>query len=333
MKDLVKYNLSICIASYNRPELLKETLDSIGKLEASLDVHIIDDKSPRQDEISKVVEQWADGYAGRVDYNRNETNLGEVETKRLLFNRVESQYLMLLGDDDTLVKINFDKYIQLMCVNEECFDLELFGYNVIDQNNNVLKTRRSLLKMHSYSMNDTVRKYFMRYVTFPFYYFHPALYIIKTAVAKKLDLDPTVGIGEDYDLFTRIMNSTHVKWRINPIVLFNWRKHNKESINQSANVKKRFETKYLIIKKHDNLKLNRFWILYVPLWFDEGYSLNSKDLEDLGFSKSQIYLVSNNFLKWAKLLILPFYSTYRLFEYAFVQLNFLFCGRNYSSRF
>ena len=205
MKDLVKYNLSICIASYNRPELLKETLDSIGKLEASLDVHIIDDKSPRQDEISKVVEQWADGYAGRVDYNRNETNLGEVETKRLLFNRVESQYLMLLGDDDTLVKINFDKYIQLMCVNEECFDLELFGYNVIDQNNNVLKTRRSLLKMHSYSMNDTIRKYFMRYVTFPFYYFHPALYIIKTAVAKKLDLDPTVGIGEDYDLFTRIM--------------------------------------------------------------------------------------------------------------------------------
>jgi glycosyltransferase involved in cell wall biosynthesis len=332
MQDLDKHNLSICIAAYNRPELLKDTLDSIAKLDAHFDIHIIDDKSPRGEEIEKVVARWTSSYSGTVDFIRNSKNLGEVETKRLLFERVKTEYLMLLGDDDTLVKSNFDRMIQSIAKSKERFDLELFGYNVIDERNAKLKTRKSLCGMSSINMNHVIRKYFMRHVTFPFYYFHPALYIIKSDVAKNLDLDPAIGIGEDYDLFIRIMNSSNVRWRINPIVIFNWRKHNKESKNQSSDVKKRFETKYLIISKHYLLDLKRFWILDIPLWFDEGYSLEKKKLEELGYSQLQRFLVSKSTVKFAILMALPFYNIYKLSEYALIQTLFILYGRDHHTR-
>lgn len=324
MKGLDCINLSICIAAYNRPELLRETLESISNLDSYFDVHIVDDMSPRGEEILRIVNDWSASYTGTVDFIRNTKNLGEVETKRILFKRVKRDYLMLLGDDDTLVKSAFQGVIQRLSEGGECFDLELFGYNVINEENRVLRRRKSLFEMRSTNMNGRIRRYFMRHVTFPFYYFHPALYIIKSDVARNLDLDPSIGIGEDYDLFIRIMNSTDVKWRINPFIVFNWRKHNKESKNQSSDIEKRFSTKYLMFKKHFPFDIRRFWFLDVPLWFDQGYLMEKQSLEDYEYSKFQQYLMSNNILKYTSILIWPIYALYKIGEYVLIQTFFIF---------
>lgn len=330
--EKINSKLSICIAAYNRPNLLRETLISISNLSVSLSIYVVDDCSPRGNEIAQVVESWASTYLGPVYFERNSANIGEVETKRKLFQLVKTEFLVLLGDDDTLVKDNFDLIVNRFEESKVHFDIELFGYNIINSYNQILKTRYSLFSFTSDALKVIHRRYFMRFVTFPFYYFHPALYIIRTSTAKELDLDSSIGIGEDYDLFVRIVNSSNIKWRINPIVAFNWRKHNNESRNQSSDVAKRFHTKSMIQRKHAGT-VKRFWFLEVPFWFDSGYTMDKEKVTQYGFSDLHQKISSSRIINYGVNVIRPAYSFYKFFEYLWIQILFFFYGRYNRSSF
>jgi glycosyltransferase involved in cell wall biosynthesis len=311
-------NITIAITSYNRPILLQETLMSIENLGVVIKVLIVDDNSPRFREISKVVSAYESSHL-KISFYRNEENLGEVNTKKKLFRLVDTEYFFLLGDDDTLDLEAQKLFVHYDELNAP-FDFIFFGYRIINENNQVLKTRKSLRPIISSSCDQVILKIFSRYVTFPFYYFHPALYLVNTETAMRLSLDDSIGIGEDYDLLWRIMNDSTVQWIISPKVIVNWRKHSVQSANQSASLQNRLNTKarILIKYKNSNTELSRFWFLLLPTFFDLHSGL---DISISDFSIAERKVLSLGRFKIFRFLGIILYTPYKIYEYSRIQLK------------
>jgi len=105
-------SLSICIPSYNRPLSLLRTIKSIT-LPASVDLEIIvvDDCSPLQDNISKIIESLDNSTIkfypldANVGYDLNLLNCAKYASK---------EYLLFLSDDDTLNSSVFLEFFEAL---------------------------------------------------------------------------------------------------------------------------------------------------------------------------------------------------------------------------
>lgn len=101
--------LSIIIPTYDRVELLKESLDSIliqNKVDYSYEVIVICD-DPNNTSIEKLVKDYA---FNNVSYYKNIQNLGLFETLNLGVRLSKGKYIAFLHDDD-LLKDNYLKEI------------------------------------------------------------------------------------------------------------------------------------------------------------------------------------------------------------------------------
>lgn len=314
-------NISIAITSYNRPQLLRKTLKSIVDLNIYIKVLIIDDNSPRQGEIENVIAEFKHSNLN-IKFFKNDKNIGEVESKKRLFDLIETEYFFLLGDDDTLNIAAKNFFLEFDVSGTDC-DFVFCGYREIDENDRVLKTRYSYVPISSKELTSSSLKIFSRFVTFPFYYCHPALYLARTSSAKQLSLDNNIGIGEDYDLLWRILNDPEIRWRILPDLIMNWRKHSIQSANQSANLQNRLETKRMILEKYEctETPLSRFWFVLLPTYFDLRSGLKLTYLKSSAWEKKLLLSSSNRFIRGIMFVL---YSGYKAFEYLVIQFKFAF---------
>ncbi len=110
-----KYLLSIAITSYNRVTELKRCLESIDAKETELiEIIVSEDKSPRKNEIQKVVEEYASSSSYRVLFNSNKQNLGYDRNLKKLIDLSESKYVLYLSDDDKLIPKQLDIVIDVL---------------------------------------------------------------------------------------------------------------------------------------------------------------------------------------------------------------------------
>ncbi|WP_310594319.1 glycosyltransferase [Flavobacterium sp.] len=321
--------LTICITSYNRPEYLNKLLDTIWKFPFSIKVIIADDKSSRLIEINEIIDYWSPKFDNNLTFYSNEFNLGEVENKNKMFSIVETEYLLLIGDDDLIKQDAFVSELEWFEQQQNLLEIYLYGYDVINNDGKVKKKRKSIQNIYSTKFNSVINKYFMNFVTFPFYYCHPAFYIIKTDLAKEIILDSSIGIGEDYDFLIRLVNNLDRvnSWVIRNKILFQWRKHTGKAENQSANIFNRFSTKFNIWQKYKNLngnikiKLRFFPFLVLPMYFDNYSSKLNK--QQLNFVSEHNQILKSKFIKYSFLRFWPFkiiYNLFKIIEYAKVQI-------------
>lgn len=95
--------ISVCIPSYNRAELLPPLLDSIfAQTFEAFDIVIIEDNSPQRLQIRKVVEGYERKYPGRLKYTENEVNLGYDGNLRKLIESATGEYVFFMGNDDLM---------------------------------------------------------------------------------------------------------------------------------------------------------------------------------------------------------------------------------------
>lgn len=106
-----KLLFSICIPSYNRPQELKNLLQSIDFSEPEImEIVICEDNSPQREEIRKIVEQFKSTTHYKVVYVENIENLGYDRNLRALINTAQGNFVIFMGDDDTFIPNVLDSY-------------------------------------------------------------------------------------------------------------------------------------------------------------------------------------------------------------------------------
>lgn len=113
--------ISICIPTYNRPEELKRTLESIDTTKYD-DVNIVisENCSAKQAETREVVKNYMANSKYEVHYFENEKNIGYDKNIRALISRATGRFCMFFSDDDIFMPNAMDDYVEFIRAHKEC---------------------------------------------------------------------------------------------------------------------------------------------------------------------------------------------------------------------
>ncbi len=95
-------SVSVFIPTYNRCEYLKQAIESVlGQTYSDFNIHVVDNASTDN------TEQLVKSFSG-IHYHRNPANVGMVENVRRCFSLCDSDYWMIMADDDLLTPTHLE---------------------------------------------------------------------------------------------------------------------------------------------------------------------------------------------------------------------------------
>lgn len=232
--------LSILIPAYNRPNELRQLLDSIAWCDLSSECEILvsDDCSPKQNQIGRVVKSMLSNGL-RIRYFAQASNLGEVENKNFLLGQAAGEFCIFIGDDDLVVQGSISRLLTVLG-SPKVPDLVLLGYYKSDDS---LVTRR----LHApriggrVKTSGLIRCGALNFDWFPFWYAHPATYAFRRNGARFFQVG--FGFAEDLVHLAEYLVDRREVYLCNFPLIF-WRKtelndHKKrEQVNQSSDLEK-----------------------------------------------------------------------------------------------
>jgi len=128
--------MSICILQYDNEDYVEELLESVVKSSKDIftdkiEVIVINDCSPRTEELDKIIDNFKSKYPKlNLRYYKNETNVGQLESRRRLAELARGEYIRYIDGDDLLTENSTDIIIS-MIVNNDYPDVVETGYERI----------------------------------------------------------------------------------------------------------------------------------------------------------------------------------------------------------
>lgn len=130
--------LSICVTTYNRPELLSRALKSVLR-EPVAEVEVVVSDNSENDDSGRVCRALLDTDSGRHVYVRNRPGLGLVGNHNRCLEIASGDWVLILHDDDYLLPGAVSAMAKAAArAAPDCMAL-LFGVNVVDGAGHLLK--------------------------------------------------------------------------------------------------------------------------------------------------------------------------------------------------
>jgi glycosyltransferase involved in cell wall biosynthesis len=230
--DCIKF--SILIPSYNRPNFLKQTIQSVlNSTYLNFELLISDDNSPLIDDIICVVNSFE--FTTPFKFYRQKINLGPTDNKNFLVKNACGEYIIILGDDDLLDRNILNTLNAEIIRNNGNFSIYGFGYNIIDENNRQVGFYKSFKSLVIENKNKLINKIFFEGNILPFYFFHPFSICYKKSI--NINYKKEAHIGYDFlFLYESILKNECIK--VLPTIGFSWRKAQNPGLYQNlSNVK------------------------------------------------------------------------------------------------
>ena len=240
-------NISVIVTTYNRPKLLKETLDSIlNQTYVDFELIVVDNNSNY--DFFKLIESFNDN---RIIAYQNENDGVIAVNRNFGIRKSKGKYIAFCDDDDTWT---LDKLkSQLKYLKNDKFDLIYSNTNLIFQNGSVKLTNYTDIN----SLSRLLRK---NHITLS------SVIVKKTNILLFNDNKSLVTV-EDYELWIRLMqDGLRFKFIQQPLV--NWRVSDKSMSRKSKSNNEKVNLKFRIflLRKYKfpfNLKLILLYIIII----------------------------------------------------------------------
>lgn len=180
-------NVSVCIPTYNREHLLKETLDSVfAQTYRDFEVVIVDDGST--DGTKQMLKKG--GYNVRYHWQKN---AGDAAARNKLIEIANGKYISFLDSDDLLYPDALEKMVEAMPKDAE--DVIVYGpYVAIDEDGSILRRRRKKL------YNGKITRHLFENILI-----HSCGSLFpKKVLAQAGGFDASLPVCSDYDLWLRL---------------------------------------------------------------------------------------------------------------------------------
>jgi len=126
--------VSVCIPTYNRAQMLKESLESVLNQEFE-DFELIISDNASEDETSSVVGAFGDW---KIRYVRNRRNMGQLHNWNQCLNLARGKYVTILPDDDVMMADNLQAKVELLSRNPHV-GLVHSKYHIIDHEGRIVR--------------------------------------------------------------------------------------------------------------------------------------------------------------------------------------------------
>lgn len=119
--------LSVCIPTYNRSELLKQTLESVlCQINDEVEIVVCDNAS--SDDTYKVINEYI--KKNTISYYRNKKNMGMDYNFLQCLRNATGEYIQLLSDDDILLPGAINKLLEIIKKYQPSYiNLNSYTYN------------------------------------------------------------------------------------------------------------------------------------------------------------------------------------------------------------
>lgn len=132
--------VSICIPTYNRPNFLKEAIDSCLK-QTYLPYEIIVSDDSSNDESQLLVKKIKESNSVNITYFRNIPSLRQVNNVNKLFDSASGETIVLLHDDDLLHNQALENFIK--CFEDDPTIDCVYGKQYIMNNQGIVNEEQS----------------------------------------------------------------------------------------------------------------------------------------------------------------------------------------------
>ena len=133
--------VTVGIPTYNRSTLLRETLESV-LAQTYTNFRLVISDNASTDETPEIVTSYSDD---RIDYIRNASNIGMIPNFNRLIELADTEFLMLLPDDDHLYPEYLGSVIEILEQNPGA-GLAHTAFDEIDLDSRVRKRASSFVK-------------------------------------------------------------------------------------------------------------------------------------------------------------------------------------------
>ena len=109
--------ISLCIPTYNRPQSLKNCLNSLS-LQTNLNFEVCISDNFSDENIENIIKPFKSKL--KIKFSKNNENLGAALNFMKVASMAENNFIWFLGDDDLLVPDAIEKLVKLIEENEDC---------------------------------------------------------------------------------------------------------------------------------------------------------------------------------------------------------------------
>ena len=211
--------LTVIIPSYNRPQLLQQSLEAL-KFQTSKDftIIIVDDKSEKILEIEKVIERYKPYL--QVHLIKKPVKTGVQESRNIGLKTAKTEYVSLIDDDD-YYKPNAIKSFSNFIKKDNSHDLIYAEATVIDSQNN------SIGVIGDYKVNNHKSEILKKC-----YIPSPTVLMKREFVLNLGGFDKSFPSCQDWDTWIRVIHSEGKVGKIEDNISY-YRKHNGPTIGKS----------------------------------------------------------------------------------------------------
>ena len=134
--------LSICIPTYNRPDLLRKALASLqdNPHPRMKNVEVIISDNSTNNESEALVTEFKQTWLGPVIYRHNVPALPRIDNQNQAITLATGKWIQVLHDDDYLLPEGLSKILDNLDRTVQSDRVLLFGVNVVDPNDRILRT-------------------------------------------------------------------------------------------------------------------------------------------------------------------------------------------------
>ncbi len=253
--------ISICIPTFNRADLLDQTLQSVAdQTKKPFEVLIVDNAST---DNSAAIAKRYEKYGFR--FIRNETNVGMVENWNVCIRMSKGEYLTFLHSDDLIAPEWYERWSEAIAEHPGIFYTGSIA--IINQNNDPQYTCHTFTENRLIKQKDVYREFWT----------HLSPAIAPTAASiyhqslfdeKKGGMfDPSYGTEADVIHFLKVFASTDVYYLDR--ILFTYRSHPAQGFDTEAQLKSlerelsRLDNYFGILKQfQQSHRMSRFFMQY-----------------------------------------------------------------------
>ena len=135
--------ISICIPTYNRPDELKNCLNSLS-LQTNLKFEVCISDNCSKTNVASIVEPYRNKL--NIKFSKNDENLGAALNFLKAASMATNEFIWFLGDDDLLIPNAVEDLTNLINQNKDC---DFFWINSFHLNANFLKKFKKPFDTHN----------------------------------------------------------------------------------------------------------------------------------------------------------------------------------------
>lgn len=137
--------VSVCIPTYNRTDLLKQSIESV-LAQSFTDYELIISDNASEDSTVAIINSFSDP---RIVYQRHQKNIGLVNNWNSCLAAASGEYVTIFHDDDLMLPENLALKVNALDLHRNV-GLVHSNFNIIDESGSVTKESAHFIDAHDY---------------------------------------------------------------------------------------------------------------------------------------------------------------------------------------